>query len=189
MTEVPWLENAKHARYQSVNEPNASENLKAMPGIYCGLFLISLSTLVFEILLTRLFSATMFYHFTFMVLSLAMFGLAVGANLVYIFPHWFRQERASSHMSLFSLLFGLSTAASMIFYLCVLPIFLKNITSSLFTIVVVLSYIGYAVPFICSGVCTCLALTRFKAQTGKLYAFDLLGGIGLLAGHCYAFHN
>ena len=35
-----------------------------------------------EILLTRVFSVTMWHHFAFMAVSLAMFGTAVGAATV-----------------------------------------------------------------------------------------------------------
>jgi hypothetical protein len=51
-------------------------------GIYAGLFFTALSTLMFEILLTRIFSVTMWYHFGFMAISIAMFGMTVGAILV-----------------------------------------------------------------------------------------------------------
>jgi hypothetical protein len=158
-----------------MNESNVSETLKATPGTYTGLLLISLATLAFEILLTRLFSATMFYHFTFMVLSLAMFGLAVGATLVYLAPRYFTEKNATANLSLFSLIFGLSTTACMLFYLFVLPGVIKSGSVALFTVMLVVSYLTYTIPFICSGICTCVALTRFKAQTGKLYAADLLG--------------
>ena len=52
--------------------------------IYWGLFLITLSTLTFEILLTRIFSVTLWYHFAFVAVSVAMFGMTVGAMLVYL---------------------------------------------------------------------------------------------------------
>ena len=47
-------------------------------GTYLGLFLVALATLTYEILLTRIFSVTMLYHFAFVALSLAMFGMTVG---------------------------------------------------------------------------------------------------------------
>src|SRR3954451_9707453 len=51
---------------------------------YAGLFLTTLSLLQLELFLTRIFSVTMWYHFAFMAISLAMFGLAAGAGLVEI---------------------------------------------------------------------------------------------------------
>ena len=52
--------------------------------IYAGLFFVTLGTLMYEILLPRIFSVTMFYHFAFMAVSLAMFGMTVGAVIVYL---------------------------------------------------------------------------------------------------------
>ncbi|HJQ99196.1 MAG TPA: hypothetical protein VJ826_12865, partial [Candidatus Polarisedimenticolaceae bacterium] len=46
---------------------------------YLGLFMVALSTLMYEILLTRIFSVTMYYHFAFVAVSVAMFGMTVGA--------------------------------------------------------------------------------------------------------------
>lgn len=43
-----------------------------------GVFAISLSLLLSELLLTRIFSVIFMYHFAFMVISLALFGLGVG---------------------------------------------------------------------------------------------------------------
>ena len=57
-------------------------------GTYAGLFLVCLATLMYELLLTRIFSVTTFYHFAFMAVSIAMFGMTVGAILVYLCPHW-----------------------------------------------------------------------------------------------------
>ena len=45
---------------------------------YAGLFLVTMATLAHEILLTRIFSVTLWYHFAFMAISIAMFGTTVG---------------------------------------------------------------------------------------------------------------
>ena len=54
--------------------------------IYIGVFLISLATLMFEILLTRVFSVTMWHHFAFMAVSLAMVSTTAGAGAVFLAP-------------------------------------------------------------------------------------------------------
>ena len=51
-----------------------------------ALFLVALATVMFEVLLTRVFSLTMWYHFAFMAISIAMFGMTVGALLVFLRP-------------------------------------------------------------------------------------------------------
>ena len=47
--------------------------------IYAGLCLVTLATLMYEILLTRIFSVTMWYHFAFVAVSIALFGMTSGA--------------------------------------------------------------------------------------------------------------
>ena len=66
--------------------------------IYIGVFLISLATLMFEILLTRVFSVTMWHHFAFMAVSLAMFGTTAGAGAVFLAPRFFEAHRATFQM-------------------------------------------------------------------------------------------
>ncbi len=61
-------------------------NNTARARTYAGLFLVTLATLMEEILLTRIFSVMMWHHFIFLALSVAMFGLTAGGLLVYLAP-------------------------------------------------------------------------------------------------------
>lgn len=62
-------------------------------GTYLGIFFVALSTLMYEILLTRIFSVTMGYHFAFMAVSLALFGMTAGAIITYLFPQKFPSDK------------------------------------------------------------------------------------------------
>ena len=73
------------------------------PRVYAGLFLVSFATLCFEILLTRIFSVTLWYHFAFIAVSVAMFGMTAGALAVYLRPAWFPASRTAEAMSWSSL--------------------------------------------------------------------------------------
>jgi hypothetical protein len=53
---------------------------------YVGVFGVTLVTLMYEILLTQIFSVTMYYHFAFMAISITMFGMTVGGIAVYLHP-------------------------------------------------------------------------------------------------------
>ena len=64
---------------------------------YAGLFLIALSTLMYEILLTRIFSVTMWYHFAFVAISVAMFGMTAGALIVYLAARGVFTPERSAH--------------------------------------------------------------------------------------------
>ena len=67
---------------------------QATAGTYAGLFMVSFSTLMYEVLLTRIFSVTMWYHSAFVAVSVALFGMTVGALLVHLLPARFPVERA-----------------------------------------------------------------------------------------------
>ena len=139
---------------------------------FAGLFLITLGTLMFEILLTRIFSVTMWYHFAFMAISVAMFGMTAGALLVYIGQKFFAIEKTQRHLASSALLFGATIVAA---YLVHLKIPMLTGKSNLTPLALALTYVVISVPFIFSGVCVCLALTRFPRQIGRLYAADLGG--------------
>jgi hypothetical protein len=59
---------------------------------FADLFLVTLSTLTYQLLLTRTFSVTMYYHFALVAISVTMFGMAVGAIAVYLRPRVFTHE-------------------------------------------------------------------------------------------------
>src|SRR6516165_6484616 len=73
-----------------------------------GLFLITVSALLLEILDTRLLSVLTWYHLSFFAVSMAMFGLAAGAVHVYLGGARFEGEGARRSLAEFSLLFAFS---------------------------------------------------------------------------------
>jgi hypothetical protein len=132
---------------------------------YAGLFLTTLSLLQFELFLTRIYSVTMWYHFAFMAISLAMFGLSAGAILVELL----KKRDAHQTLANLSLLFALTSAVCFAVQLYI-PADPENEvawTALAFTLI--------AVPFVFGGMVVCVALTRFPARTGALYGADLAG--------------
>src|SRR5215468_7071188 len=57
--------------------------MRADKKLLAGVFLVCFANLQLEVVITRLFSATMYYHFTFLAIALALFGVA--ASGVYVF--------------------------------------------------------------------------------------------------------
>jgi len=149
-------------------------NIKNTPvkGIAGGLALTAGATLLLEMSLTRIFSITMWYHYAFMAISIALFGLSFGAVLVYVKPVWFPREKTSERLAQLSL-------AYVVAILVCFWLHLQVPFTPTFTFVgvgsVVLSFVLVAVPFLISGVIVCLSLTRFTENIGKIYAFDLAG--------------
>jgi hypothetical protein len=150
----------------------------ALPGstVYLGLFFVALATLMYEILLTRIFSVTMLYHFAFVALSLAMFGMTAGALAVYLLPRVFAPEHLRNRLAVASLLFPIAIILS---FLTQLSIPFRVHPSIVAVYAIAFTYAVIAVPFVVSGIVICLALTGFPARVSRLYAADLIGaGLG-----------
>ncbi len=150
---------------------------------YIGIFLVALATLMYEILLTRIFSVTMLYHFAFVALSVAMFGLTAGALVVYLAPNLFPPDRLSQRLA------GVATAfplAMVLSFMVEVRIPFRVSWSLAAVSTIALTYVIIAVPFVVSGVTICLVLTRYSSRSvSRLYAADLAGaalGCVLLIG-------
>jgi hypothetical protein len=132
---------------------------------YLGLFLTTLSLLQLELFLTRIYSVTIYYHFAFMAISLAMFGIAAGAIWVEL------GVRANPHdvLARSAVLYSASTALCFVLqlYIPVNPGKEVLFTALAFTVI--------SIPFVLAGVVICVALTRFPEHTGPLYTADLAG--------------
>ena len=90
----------------------ADDSLRATRRTGLGLALIALSTLMYEVLLTRIFSVTMWYHFAFVAISVAMFGMTVGALIVYLKPAWFPRDSVKLQLAFLATLFPVITVAT-----------------------------------------------------------------------------
>lgn len=153
-------------------EAVATRRPQVTASTYAGLFVITMATLMYEILLTRIFSVTMWYHFAFVAISVALFGMTVGALVVYLNPERFPEERVKERLSQSSLLFSIFIVLS---FLTQLSIPFKPDWSLVGFWSVTLTYLAASIPFVFSGICVALALTKFPGQVGRLYAADLVG--------------
>ena len=52
--------------------------------VHAAVFLITLSGLIFEIGLTRVYSATIWYHYTFIAVSVALLGWGLGGVVLHV---------------------------------------------------------------------------------------------------------
>ena len=127
---------------------------------------------MYEILLTRIFSVTMLYHFAFVALSLAMFGMTAGALIVYLAPRVFTPERLRWQLALAAVCFPTAIVLS---FLTQLSIPFRVHPSIVAIYAIAFTYAVIAVPFVVSGVVVCLALTGFPRRVSRLYAADLAG--------------
>jgi len=145
-----------------------------------------------QTLFTRIFSVTMWYHFAFMAVSIALFGMTLGALIVYLQPRHFPEEHAKTQLSLHALLFAVAIIAGFIIHLYVpyltgtgsvgggegvpQPTGAPKADGWISTAAYLsLTYVSISIPFVFAGICVCIALTRFRGQVARLYAADLAG--------------
>jgi predicted membrane-bound spermidine synthase len=141
--------------------------------VFVGVGLVSLSGLMLQLALTRLFSATMYYHFAFLAISLALFGSGAGGVLVYLFQDRLPRERVGAWLAAAAML----TAAATVFALwVVLASPLSPVEPDALTFRRLLRiYLASALPFLFAGTAIALAVTSCAREISRLYLFDLLG--------------
>ena len=76
-----------------------------------GVAAIAGAILMIELALTRIFSVTMYYHFAFLAISIALFGLSASGVYVYVMRRTFDTRSTASLLTLHSLLFAAATVA------------------------------------------------------------------------------
>jgi spermidine synthase len=138
-----------------------------------GVGLLSLAVMAAEIVLTRLFSVVLWYHFAFFAISVALLGLGAGAALVHL-----RRERLLASDSTVALSAGSLVAASS---LVLLDLGLLRVTPDWFGahFAVTPKLLGLfaltTLPFLAAGFVLSLVFMRYGAAIHRLYAWDLCG--------------
>ena len=170
---MPWQESEPA---MSSNQPKPVFGQKSY--IYLGVFLISCSTLMMELILTRIFSVKLYYHYAFMVISLALLGSGASGVYIFLLPELFKREHLERHLCLFSFWFAASIPA--VLWL-ILQLDFELSFEPLIILRVFLLYSIPAVPFFLGGVCLSLAMTHLCQEISRVYFFDLAGaGFGCL---------
>jgi spermidine synthase len=134
--------------------------------------LASCSTIAFELLLTRIFSVTMYYHFAYMVISIAMLGLSISGVGIYLFPSFFCRRRTSLLAALFMLVFALLVLWTLRTALAN-PISLSTWRANLGRLG--LLYLSAGLTMLAPGFAISLAIANARERIGQVYAFDLGG--------------
>lgn len=140
--------------------------------LFLGIFFTTLALLMLEVNITRLFSVVMFYHFSFLAVTMALFGLSAGGVLVYVFADKVIREDRPPHLSVFGVLFSASIVGAFLIFrgfpfeaAMSFGSFLK-----LFLLCVM-----WTAPFLLAGICVALALRAYSKLVSRLYFADLAG--------------
>jgi hypothetical protein len=149
--------------------------LGSSPRLSAAVALISGAALAYEILLIRLFSIVEWHHLAFLIISLALLGYGASGTLLALarepLLRRFDLAAAIAATSFGATSFGAFLIAQRI-ELNSLEIFWSTRQFGRLFIL----YLLFAVPFFCAATAIGLALTKFGADSPRLYRADLLGG-------------
>jgi hypothetical protein len=135
--------------------------------------LVSLSSLLLELALTRLFSVVLFYHFAFFAISVALLGLGSGGVFAHIRRDWlerFELRTLGAWLCLLNSIFILAAVEVVLHTPVSLEVTGRNFGK--LTII----YLAAAVPFFLTGLLFSVLFARSSGQIPQLYGADLAGG-------------
>jgi predicted membrane-bound spermidine synthase len=130
------------------------------------LFMTSLSVLLLELTLTRLFSIILWYDYAFMVISVAFFGLGIGSLVVHIIKNRLNKEDQPSWIFQSTIAYAISIPV----LLFILGHFVPSNTSFIYVF-----YLSSSIPFFFAGVTVAMIYLSMPREITKLYFIDLLG--------------
>ncbi len=144
----------------------------APPGLAWPLLLTTLSALLLELSLTRLFSVVLYYHYAFLVISFALLGLASGGILARLLPVLPNPARHRKRMAIFCL--GASASLLPCLYFA-LGTNISMVVSFDHLTRLSLLYLVCMLPFVASGVVVASVMAVGSGRIARLYFFDLIG--------------
>jgi len=142
---------------------------------FYGIFLISLAALSLEISLIRFFSISQWYHFAFMIVSIALFGLAASGTFLTI-------KKLNNPLFISSILFSLSVLIG--FFITNNLIFdpFKAVLDFKHIFILLIYYIFLGLPFFFFGIIIAHSFLKFQKRAGKIYFYNMSGSaFGTLA--------
>src|SRR5205807_7274940 len=129
--------------------------------IYFAVAATSLATLLLELSLTRVFSVIYYYHFAFLAISIALFGLGAGGVLSYVI--------AARPGRLFNKLGVLAASNAVAIVLCLW--FLLARTGNMSTVELMSAYFVAAIPFLFAGTILSLVVAETIQRIERVYFF------------------
>ena len=138
--------------------------------IYIGLFLVTLSGLMFEIGLTRIFSATIWYHFAFVAISVALLGWGLGGFTLHLLRNRIRPSLGQA--GVLTLLYA-AAIPSCLWLIVRVPFHPDRL---------VFYFVVSLLPFLLAGMALSMVFALGREAAAQLYFADLLGAsVGALA--------
>ena len=128
-----------------------------------SVFLVTLSGLILEVGLTRIYSASIWYHFAFVAISVALLGWGLGGFTVHILKH--RMRLTMNSAALVTLLYA-GAIPLCLWLLVQYPFEMSRLP---------LYFLAPLLPFFLAGMSLSIIFDLHRAVAGSLYFYDLIG--------------
>jgi SAM-dependent methyltransferase len=142
-----------------------NETSRGWHRVYLGVALTTLATLLLELALTRIFSVVFYYHFAFLAISIALFGLGAGGVFSYVAAAW--RGRFFDKLGWLALVNSALVIVSLAFVLT------RQGALGYGTLAAV--YFASALPFFVAGTVVSLVIGETIERVNRVYFADLLG--------------
>ena len=145
-----------------------------------GIWLVALSSLMFEITITRIFSVTLLYHFASFTISMALLGITASGVVASALGFQLRKNLAVS-LTMLGWVYALTivVTGTLLLVLRVPGLNLYEGLTRPLQLYLLIAAILTALPFFLSGLIIVLCLLDRAGQGGTLYFADLVGaGLG-----------
>lgn len=127
--------------------------------------------MLLELSLTRIFSVIFHYHFAFLAISIALFGLGAGGVFAYVVSRW--------RWNMYSKLGAISALNAVVVVFALAASLSVRETAGFWTLAAV--YFPSTLPFFLAGTVVSTAIAEAIERVGRVYFFDLIGaGAGCL---------
>jgi hypothetical protein len=159
---------SNHTGISAERQVTRNEFTRSLIGVGC----IAAAILMVELALTRIFSVTMYYHFAFLAISIALFGLSASGVYAYVARSALNRHSTATVLTTHSLLFAASTVLALA-ALVRIRVGLNYSHENLVKMIAI--YTLAALPFFTGGAVISLAITRLRHRVNVVYGADLIG--------------
>ncbi|HEX5702221.1 MAG TPA: hypothetical protein VFX97_03280 [Pyrinomonadaceae bacterium] len=128
-----------------------------------AVFLITLSGLILEVGLTRIYSASIWYHFAFVAISVALLGWGLGGFTVHLLK---QRKPLSIHAAALTTLLYAGAIPLCLWLLVRYPFEMDRLP---------LYFLAPLLPFFLAGMALSIVFDIHRAVAGSLYFWDLIG--------------
>jgi len=144
--------------------------------LFIGVFFTAMAVLALEVILTRIFSFSIWYHFAYLTINMALLGFASSGAILAAYPGLI--IRGGRYLLVAcSLLSAIFIIAALLLF-SGHPLQPQTILARpyRFSLSLLIYYAGVTLPFFCAGMSVAVTLSLFSARVSSLYFWDLFGG-------------